>query len=59
MSDYVMYDVVFDKYNRVFIDPGHGDIEVHIDGAVVDGDLYPAYVDGNGRLQIDLDSDYD
>ncbi|WP_286185312.1 hypothetical protein [Streptomyces sp. XY431] len=40
-------------------DPDHGDIVVHIDGAVVDGYLYPAYVDGNGRLRIDLDGDYD
>ncbi|WP_327075567.1 hypothetical protein OG196_43335 (plasmid) [Kitasatospora purpeofusca] len=59
VSDYVVYDVVFDEYNRVFIDPDHGDIVVRIDGAVVDGYLYPAYVDGNGRLQVDLDGDYD
>ncbi|MFD7412152.1 hypothetical protein [Kitasatospora purpeofusca] len=59
VSDYVVYGVVFDEYNRVFIDPDHGDIVVRIDGAVVDGHLYPAHVDSNGRLQVDLDGDYD
>ncbi|MFF2951468.1 hypothetical protein ACFVVU_09005 [Kitasatospora sp. NPDC057965] len=42
VADHVVYDVAFDEYNRVFIDPDHGNIEVYVDGAVVDRYIYPA-----------------
>ncbi|WP_457034190.1 hypothetical protein [Kitasatospora sp. P5_F3] len=58
VSDYVVYDAYTDEFGIVFLDSGYSDIEIQIDGAVVDGYIYPAHTDHHGRLWIDMDGEY-
>jgi hypothetical protein len=48
------WPVDYDDRGRVFLDVDD-DVEVVIDGAIVDGEVYEAYVDRRGRLQIVFD----
>ena len=58
VEDYVIYDAYTDKHGIVYLDEGYGDIEIVIDGSVVDGYVYPAHTDQHGRIWIDMDGEY-
>jgi hypothetical protein len=52
VGEAVIWPAWTDDDGVVFLDVDE-DVEVEIDGVVIDGEIYDAYIDNRGRLRLD------
>jgi hypothetical protein len=54
LSRGVVWPAYTDEYGVLIIDVDY-EVEILVDEAIVDGYIYPAWVDDDGQLRIELD----